>query len=56
MVHVVYIGQRMLKMEVPGRRLRGKAQRRFMDVLVRVGATEARDWVTWREMILCGDP
>lgn len=54
MVHVVYIGQRMLKMEVPGRRLRGKAKRRFMDVLVRVGATEAWDWVTWREMILCG--
>lgn len=56
MVHVVYKGQRMLKMEVPGRRLRGKAQRRFMDVLERVGATEARDWLRWRQMILCGDP
>lgn len=46
---MVYKGQKMLKMEVPGRRLRGKAQRKFMDVLVKVGATEA-------EMILCGGP
>ncbi|PME06485.1 hypothetical protein A8A06_13560 [Escherichia coli] len=57
-----YIGQRMLKMELPGRRRRGRPQRRFMDVvkedMQRVGVREedARDRVRWRQMIRCGDP
>lgn len=39
-----YTGQRMLKMELPGRRKRGKPQRSFMDVVAEdakmVGVTE----------------
>ncbi|KAK3548706.1 hypothetical protein QTP70_017262 [Hemibagrus guttatus] len=57
-----YIGRRMLDMELPGRRQRGRPKRRYMDGINEdmklVGASvedaEDRDW--WREMIRCGDP
>ena len=29
-----YIGQRMLKLEVPGKRRRGRPKRKFIDVVV----------------------
>ena len=57
-----YIGRRMLRMEVPGKRKRGRPRRRFMDVLKEdmhvVGVKEAdvEDRVAWRRMIRCGDP
>lgn len=49
-------GQRKLKIELPGRRKRGRPQRRFMGVMredvQRVGVTEgdAEDKVRWRLM------
>ncbi|KAF7655305.1 hypothetical protein LDENG_00057930 [Lucifuga dentata] len=57
-----HIGRRMLRLELPGRRPRGRPKRRFMDVvkedmkLVGVREEEAEDRVRWRQMIRCGDP
>ncbi|KAF7687614.1 hypothetical protein HF521_014842 [Silurus meridionalis] len=57
-----YIGRRMLRMEPPGRRKRGRPKRRFMDVVREdiqvVGLKEAdvEDRGVWRRMIRCGDP
>ena len=56
-----YIGRRMLRLELPGRRSRGRPKRRFMDVvredmkLVGVSEEDAEDRVRWRHMIHCGD-
>ncbi|KAI5086740.1 hypothetical protein C0J45_2291, partial [Silurus meridionalis] len=55
-----YIGRRMLKMEPPGRRKRGRPKRRFMDVVredmqvVGVKEADVEDRVVWRRMIRCG--
>ena len=57
-----YISRRMLRLELPGRRSRGRPKRRFMDVvredmkLVGVREEDAEDRVRWRHMIHCGDP
>ena len=57
-----YIGQRMLRLEVPGKRRRGRPKRKFTDVVREdmraIGVTEqdARDRVKWREMACCSDP
>ncbi|KAK3564497.1 hypothetical protein QTP86_022776 [Hemibagrus guttatus] len=57
-----YIGMRMLDMELPGRRQRGRPKRRYMDVinedmkLVGASVEDAEDRDRWREMIRCGDP
>ena len=46
-----YIGRRMLRMELPGKRKRGRPKRRFMDVVkedmaeVKVTAEDAEDTV-----------
>ena len=55
-----YIG-RMLRLELPGRRSRGRPKRRFMDVvredmkLAGVREEDAEDRVRWRQMTRCGD-
>ena len=57
-----YVGRRMLEMDLPGRRKRGRPKRRYMDVMkedmIEIGVTEedAEDRVRWRRMIRCGDP
>ncbi|KAI5090669.1 hypothetical protein C0J45_19530, partial [Silurus meridionalis] len=57
-----YISRRMLRMEPPGRRKKGRPRRRFMDVVREdmrvVGLKEAdvEDRGVWRQMICCGDP
>ncbi|KAK3512367.1 hypothetical protein QTP70_007366 [Hemibagrus guttatus] len=57
-----YIGRRMLDMELPGRRQRGRPKRRYMDginedmKLVGARVEDAEDRDRWREMIRCGDP
>ena len=57
-----YIGRRMLRMELPGKRKRGRPKRRFMDVvkedMAEVGVTEedTEDRNNWRRKIRCGDP
>ena len=56
-----YICRRMLKMELPGRRQRGRPKRRFMDMvredmhIVGVGEEDAEDMERWRILICCGD-
>ncbi|XP_063845349.1 uncharacterized protein LOC135091540 [Scylla paramamosain] len=55
-----YVGSKMLDMDLPGRRKRGKPKRRFMDAVKRnmeVGVTEedAKDRAHWRRVICCGD-
>ena len=57
-----YIGKRMLRMELPGNRKRGRPKRRFMDVVkedmaeVEVKEEDADDRSNWRLKIRCGDP
>ena len=57
-----YILQRMLNLEVPGKRRGGRPKRKFIDVVNEdmraIGVTEqdARDRVKWTKMFCCGDP
>ena len=57
-----YIGRRMLRMELPGKRKRGRPKRRFVDVVkedmaeVEVKEEDADDRSNWRLKIRCGDP
>ena len=57
-----YIGKRVLRMELPGKRKRGRPKRRFMDVVkedmaeVEVTEEDAEDRSNWRWKIRCGDP
>ncbi|XP_063875044.1 uncharacterized protein LOC135108200 [Scylla paramamosain] len=57
-----YVGMRMLDMDLPGRRKRGRPKRRFMDAvkgdMQMVGVTEegAEDRAHWRRVIRSGYP
>ena len=57
-----YIGRRMLRMELPGKRKLGRPKRRFMDVVkedmaeVKVKEEDVVDRSNWRLKIRCGDP
>ena len=57
-----YIGRRMLRMELPGKRKRGRPKGRFMDVVkedmaeVEVTEENTEDRSNWRWKIRCGDP
>ena len=59
---VGYIGRRMLRMELPGKRKRGRPKSRFMDVVkedmaeVEVTEEDTVDRNNWRRKIRCGDP
>ena len=46
-----YIGRRMLMMELPGKRKRGKPKMRFMDGVIE----DTEDRNNWRWKICCGD-
>ena len=56
-----YVGK-MMEMELPGKRRRGRPKRRFVDVVKKdigeVGAkeTDVEDRKVWRMMIRCGHP
>ena len=59
---VGYIGRRMLAMELPGKRKRGRPKRRFM-YAVREDMTagevteeDTEERTEWRRRIRCGDP
>ena len=57
-----YIGSRMLRMELPGKRKRERPEMSFMDVVkedmaeVEVTEEDAVDRNNWRGEIRCGDP
>ena len=57
-----YVGRKMMKMELPGKRRRGRPKRRFVDVVKedkeKVGSKEmdVKDRKVWRMMIRCGHP
>ena len=57
-----YVGRKMMKMELPGKRKRGIPKRRFLDVvnedMEEVGAkeTDVENRTVWRTMIRCGYP
>ena len=56
------IGRRMLRMELPGKRKRGRPKGRFMDAVkedmavVEVTEEDTEDRNKWRWKICCGDP
>ena len=55
-----YIGRKMMEIELPGKRKRGRPKRTFLDVvnedMEEVGAkkTDVEDGMVWRKMIRCG--
>ena len=57
-----YVGRKMIEMELPGKRRRGRPKRRFLDVVKKdmgeVGAKEmdVEERKMWRMMIRCGHP
>ena len=57
-----YVGRKMMKMELPGKRKRGIPKRRFLDVvnedMEEVGSkeTDVENRTVWRTMIRCGYP
>ena len=56
------IGRRMLDMELPGRRQRGRPKRRYKDAVkedmqvVSVRVEDTKNRVKWKTVIPCGDP
>ena len=57
-----YVERKMMEMELPGKRRRGRPKRRFLDVVkedmeeVGVKETDIEDRKMWRMMIRCGHP
>ena len=57
-----YVGRRMMAMELPGKRKRGRPKRRFLDVVkedmgeVYVKEMGVEDRIVWRKMLCCGYP
>ena len=57
-----YVERKMMQMELPGKRKRGRPKRRFLDVVKEdIGEAGARETdvenrTVWKKMIRCGYP
>ena len=57
-----YVGRKMMEIELPGKRRRGRPKNRFLDVVkedmkeVGVKEMDIEDRKMWRMMIRCGHP
>ena len=57
-----YVGRKIMEMELPEKRKRGRPKRRFLDAVkedmreVGVKETDVEDRKMWRMMIRCGHP
>ena len=57
-----YVGRKMMEMELPVKRKRGRSKRRILDVVkedmgdIDAKETDVEDRKMWRMMIRCGHP
>ena len=57
-----YVQRKMMEIELPGKRKRGRPKRRFLDVVkedlgkVSAKETDVKNSMAWRKMICCGYP
>ena len=51
-----YVGRKMMEIELPEKRKRGRPKRRFLEVVGEVGVKEiyVEDRTVWRKIIWCG--
>ena len=50
-----YLGRKMMEMELPGKRRRGRQKKRFLDA-VKEDMGDVEDRKVWKKMISCGHP